>query len=481
MALLTIELSDAGIIAAGGTPAAIVSIDGPSMTSPGFALQNDHRLMVGRSAFERARLFPQQTISRFWDLLNTEPIQQTEFSAASHAELAYAHLKQIWPVLKPVGDEVVFCVPGHYSRENLGLLLGIARELNIDVQGFVPIALTAVSTVAAREIIHIDLHLHRCEVTYLRHDAELVQLDTASVPDAGLENLYRNWAKTAAREFLQATRFDLFHSAASEQEVYQHLPPLLATLTDHQTVRFEMNTGELNYHMPLQRQVMIEAVGPVYAEMMDLITTLLERNQLTGRPLAFQLSQRACGLPGLKDLLDRFTPARTDELALGAAALGAAACWPALSAQRNGPGPARHTRRPVVEGHGADGTDTANHPAQPTHLLFLDTAYPIGREPLVIGSSPGTGNGVIRLAGRRISSRHCSIHREGEQVILDNHSEHGTQVDRMRVTERTTLAIGQTIVIGEQAEPLRLIHCLSSDASGRGGQTSTDPPRETDR
>ena len=466
MAPLSIELSDVGIIAAGGTPTGILPVDGRSMTSPGFALQDDRRLMVGRTAAERARLLPQQTNNRFWDRLNTEPIRQAGFTAASHAELAYAHLKQIWPALKPVGDEVVICVPGHYSRDSLGLLLGITQELNIDVRGFAPIALTAVSPAAAGESIHIDLHLHRCEVTVLKHNTEMVQLDTASVPDAGLESLYRIWAKTAAHEFLQATRFDLFHSAASEQEVYQHLPALLSTLTDHPAVRFEMNTGERNYHTMLQRQVMIEHARPVFAEISGLITDLIERNELTGRPLAFHLSQRACGLPGLKDLLAAFTPSHTGELAFGAAALGTAGCWPALSAQNAGRGPSRHTRRPLVARHAAEGTETADDDTQPTHLLFLNTAYPIGRSPLVIGSSPGTGTGVIRLSGRHISTKHCSVHREGGQVILDNHSEYGTHVDGVRVKGRTALGIGQTIVVGRQGDPLRLIQCLSADASG---------------
>ena len=479
MALLSVELSDVGIIAAGGTPAEILPVDDQSMTSPGFALQEGPRLVVGRTAAERARLFPQQIINRFWDRLNTEPIRQNGFTAASHAELAYAHLKQIWPALKPVGDEVVFCVPGHYSRESLGLLLGITRELNIDVRGFLPIALTAVSPAAAGEIIHIDLHLHRCAVTYLKHNTELVQLDTASVPDAGLESLYRIWAKTAAREFLQVTRFDLFHSAASEQDLYRHLPALLKTLVDHPTVRFEMNTGEDNYHMPLQRRVMIEDARPVYAEIEDLLRAVLERNELAGRPLTFQLSQRACGLPGMEDLLAQFTPAHTEELAFGAAALGAVDCWPALSGQDADRGPSRHTRRPVGQHPIAEGMHTANGGTQPTHLLFLNTAYPIGRDPLVIGSSPERGARGIRLTGRHISATHCSVHREGGQVILDDHSEYGTLVDGVRVKGRAALSIGQTIEVGGQDAALRLIQCLSADGIGMGDGLSGDRTRET--
>ena len=54
MAPLSIELSDVGIIAAGGAPAEILPVDGRSTASPGFALQDGHRLMVGRTAAEQA-------------------------------------------------------------------------------------------------------------------------------------------------------------------------------------------------------------------------------------------------------------------------------------------------------------------------------------------------------------------------------------------------------------------------------------------
>ncbi|BBO68518.1 hypothetical protein DSCA_24480 [Desulfosarcina alkanivorans] len=464
MAPVYLELSDAGIIAAGGAPAGILKLDGPGRTSPGFALQDGRRLMVGRTAALQARRFPQQTISRFWDRLNTEPLRQSGFTAASHAELAYEHLKRIWSALESAGDGVVFCVPGHYRRDNLGLLLGIAGELKMDVRGFVPIALTAVSP-AAGEIIHIDLHLHRCEATYLRASGELAQRDTASVPDAGLERLYRIWAKTAAREFLQATRFDLFHSAASEQSVYEQLPSLMAALTDHQTVRFETEKGGSSYHMPLQRRGMVEAAGEVYARISDMVASLIERNRLAGRPLAFQLSRRACGLPGLKALLAPFSPYPAEELAFGAAALGAAGCWPAMAAQNADRGPSRHTRRPVVQHPAAENRDTGGG-TRPTHLLVENTAYPIGPDPLVIGSSPGRGNGAIRLAGSHVSARHCSIYREGGRVFLDPCSEQGTHVDGVPVTERTTLSIGQTVAVGEQGAPLRLIRCLPADGRG---------------
>ena len=467
MTLLSIELSDVGIIAAGASPIRILPVEGDSMASPGYAVQTNRQLVVGRAAAGQARLFPKQTNSRFWDRLDTEPLRRSGLSATSRAELAYSHLQHIWSTLRSGGDAVVFCVPGHYRRDQLGLLLGIARELDIAVKGFIPLALAAVNTaVTGGDLIHIDLHLHRCEATYLTTGTDVVQVETRSIVDAGIAHLYRIWANTAARAFLQATRFDPLHSAVSEQAVYQRLPDLLATLTQHPSVRFEITNGDRTYHMPLTRSLIIEAAQPVYTEIAALLAKLVEANDLAGRPLTIQLSRRACGLPGFKNLLAPFTTLPVEALAFGAAARGAAACWPALTAMNGERGPARYTRRPAgVPGAGPTGR-TARNGAPPTHLLLGDIAFPIGRDPLVIGASPEPGPGAIQLPGSQLSDRHCSVYQLAGEVVLDNHSRYGTRLDGTDVEGPIPLLSGQAIVVGEPPTVLRLITCLPSDKNG---------------
>ena len=50
MELIGIELSDAGILAAGGDPAHVLEVDGGSVESPGYALQLKKELAVGHAA-----------------------------------------------------------------------------------------------------------------------------------------------------------------------------------------------------------------------------------------------------------------------------------------------------------------------------------------------------------------------------------------------------------------------------------------------
>jgi hypothetical protein len=58
MTLLGLELSDAGILVAGDNPARLLTVDGQEQESPGFAIPEKERLLVGKSASDKAHLFP---------------------------------------------------------------------------------------------------------------------------------------------------------------------------------------------------------------------------------------------------------------------------------------------------------------------------------------------------------------------------------------------------------------------------------------
>ena len=96
MGLIGLELNDAGIIAAAGTPDRLLEIDGPATESPGFALPEKKRLLVGKEAEGKAHLFPRQILHRFWDQLDTEPLEQpAKYAPRNHAEIVYHHLSRI--------------------------------------------------------------------------------------------------------------------------------------------------------------------------------------------------------------------------------------------------------------------------------------------------------------------------------------------------------------------------------------------------
>ena len=103
MSLLGLELSDAGILVAGGKPAGLLEIDGNRVESPGFALAEKQGLTVGVAAERKAHLYPRQIINQFWDQLNIEPLEQPNPFAQNHAEIAFAHFSHIWQTVKHHG------------------------------------------------------------------------------------------------------------------------------------------------------------------------------------------------------------------------------------------------------------------------------------------------------------------------------------------------------------------------------------------
>ncbi len=96
-------------------------------------------------------------------------------------------------------------------------------------------------------------------------------------------------------------------------------------------------------------------------------------------------------------------------------------------------------------------------------MLHRDIAYPISDAPLGISSEKGGTQIHILKDGEDTSSRHCTIRREGKQVVLTNLSRSGTLLDGVKITGSTPLTLGQKIKTGESEEALQLIACLQRD------------------
>ena len=204
MTLLGLEISDAGILAAGSDPLRLLEIDGQKQESPGFAIPEKNRLVVGNKAASKAHLFPLQIINRFWDQLNTEPLKQKYRHAQNHAEIACAHLSHIWEHIKMHGNEMIIAVPDYYRREQLGLILGMARELSIPVNGFVSLPIAAsFHPCPDAMLLHLDIYLHRLEMVYLRQNEQLSREDSMTIQEINLEQLYRGWVESIAEEFVR--------------------------------------------------------------------------------------------------------------------------------------------------------------------------------------------------------------------------------------------------------------------------------------
>ena len=115
---LALEINDAGLV---------LARDGAILAEePGVAMLDGATPETGAAAARRARLKPLYAETRYWQDLGTEPLARPVPAAANRAEVAYAQLARFVAPHLGDGREVLIAVPPWYTREQLGLLLGVA-------------------------------------------------------------------------------------------------------------------------------------------------------------------------------------------------------------------------------------------------------------------------------------------------------------------------------------------------------------------
>jgi len=474
MSLIGLELNDTGILAAvQGNPAKLLDIDGQAKESPGFALPQKKELLIGRAAESKAHLFPRQVLNRFWDQLNTEPLEQSgKHLPHNQVEVVYHHLAAIWQRLQARGDEVVLAIPSFYERTQMGLILGAAQELGIPVKGFLPLSLAASSQRRPdKMLLYLDICLHRIEVVYLEQEQLLSIRDSATTSEKGLLHLYRQVVDAIAEQFVRTTRFDPLHQAASEQELYDRLPDALAQLVYSPSINLEIASGSRPYNIMLERDLITHRIEPVYREILRLIERMRTKRGYDQKPLVLQLSHRLARLPGCSQMLAAVKEAEIIELKQGAAAQGVLDVWRRLEALHGSTGISYFSSRPWQKPPPSQAPIPAKEQGphiRPTHVLHRNLAYPITDKPLVIGRGGDTGRTdvAINVRSTGVSQRHCTIELQSGDVVLNDLSINGTFVDDVRIHKQTVLKLGQIIRVGSPSEKLQMIACLKHMADG---------------
>jgi len=294
---LALELVDSGLI--------MVSPRGHvSASSPGLAIVDGNTVEVGLDAASSARLKPRHLHSRFWQSLGTEALTRPFPHHLRTADLAHAHLQSLWTSTGGTAAEVLVAVPGLWSEEQLGLLLGIAGACGMPIRGLVDVAVAAA---ADREThprcLHLDLHLHRAVLTEMEHGSEIVRRAVAEETRVGLLGLQDIWARMLAGRFVRTTRFDPLHEAATEQILYIQLPDHLAALNQHDSTPVTISSGGRRHTVELERRDVVRAATPAY----ELLSSWVREISSDNRDTTLLLGDRIAALPGLTAHLQETT------------------------------------------------------------------------------------------------------------------------------------------------------------------------------
>ena len=297
--MYVIELNDAGVRLSDGQAFNVVS--------PAYALLEAYRLVLGTAARREARLNPRHTNTHFWSRLSMDGLPIPAPRARTQADLAYAHLLDLWQQAtsgrSDAGDEVVFAVPGQFDRNQLALLLGIAKECPFRAVGLVDLAVAAVADagVPSGTVVHVDAHLHRTVLTRIEAGDELVRGRVDDVSATALIGVQDAMVGLIADAFIRETRFDPLHEAATEQRLYDSMDDWLALLARNGEALLELDTGRNSYRVNLHQDRLVERLRSRYQQ-------LAERIRSTAPDDArLLLSERIAQLPGLIPVLENAT------------------------------------------------------------------------------------------------------------------------------------------------------------------------------
>jgi len=464
--VLALELIDAALVLARkqGDDVDVIA------DAPGVALLEDQSTVTGLDALQRLRAKPLLANTNFWRGLSTQPLTRPSRVAGTTADVAFAQADTLLGRFKQNNEGVLLAVPAGYSREQLGLLLGVINETGVRVAGLVDAALAACSLEPApARVLHLDLELHQALLTVLEYSGgEHPGLKRSRYEIAlrhGLLGIHQTLAQFIAENFVLKTRFDPLHEASSEQRLVDQLPAWLSELQQAETTTLSFQFGDRELQLEMDRAQVIAAAEPHYLELLRLV----QNARVAGMPIELRVSQRVAALPGLLDRLRTLRDCTIQVLP------PAAAAWGALqyeaSIRRGADALALIYQLPVprAETDEVQSSDVDATPPQlrPTHVLFQGRAWNITAQPLTIGWSVEGRVRALTLPNALpgISRAHCTVVRRNGAVMVEDHSTYGSFVNDEKVSGRTALTVGDRLRLGSPGVTLELIQLVSDDGA----------------
>ena len=457
MSALALEINDLGLLALRG------GASRPEPESPGLALLDGERLVVGAEAAGQAWTKPRFLHDAFWDHLDTQPVGRPFPPDVTRADLAHAHILALREGAAGGASEVVLVVPGSWSAPALGLLLSVARAAGLPVVGLVDAAVAAASLGhPGQSLLHLDLTRHRSVLTEMAQGDEVVRLRVLSSERLGWQPFEEAFAAGIAARFVRETRFDPLHVGATEQALHDALPGWLEELGLREALTVGLAAGGREHRIELTRAALLAATADLYRGLVEQVG-LVKR---VGEPATLLLSARAARLPGLADRFREIRDLALAELPLGAAVAGAlqhlerlrsrGEALPFVTRLPSGIGDADRAALAAAAPAGppAAGPGGARRPSgsPPTHILNGSTAHAIGPEGLAVGTAPPPGVRGLALRGETtgVSRHHCTLHAGDVDVVVEDHSSWGTLVNGERVDGRAVVHAGDRLRLGER-------------------------------
>ena len=276
MTLQLLELNDNGV-ALGGE-------DGVLLTSAGFALAKEKEVLLGNEARAQSRLHPNQSHSRYWQDLSLEPLPSGRLpneNLRHSADLAHAHLQAIAEQSGGEPRDVVLSVPSSFSRQQLGILLGVAKKTPLRVVSLVDSALLAAASAPAEgATVVVQQQLHQTLISLVEWQGGRLKVEASvALPSTGSENVIDALMQFSTELFIEQCRFNPQHDAPTEQLLYNALPNWLRAAASGENMLLELAADGALHGAKLPYQDLLSALAPTREKIAQQLHSLLQRSQ----------------------------------------------------------------------------------------------------------------------------------------------------------------------------------------------------------
>lgn len=449
MSLKVIELNDNAIRV--GDESGII------LQSPGFALAVGDELELGDSAQQQARIHPTNSYNKYWHELSLDPISHGN-GIRHQADIAYAHLLHL-AKLGEIDADVIFAVPGNFTRAQLAILLGLAKQSPFNPVGVVDSALAAaLSTDHHDSVICADIQLHQVVLTKLVTENNQLKTDSLiQVPGVGSQNFMSLMMQLATGLFIQQCRFNPQHDAESEQQLYNALPHWLRQDDSNKSsLILELKTPSAVHTAKMPRESLLNNLSGHYKNIGQQIAALA-----AGTDVQLLLSGELAKLPGFIASLasyDKLKVLQAEAVSAGCLDYRQQIIHPEDAIQLVNSLPAK---RPVGQEAASEATGSGRVESEqlPTHALFNNRAIVIDsieiqNKERLNGNALATN--CIRLSQAGLPAQLGRISKQNEEVYLDS----GTQeflLNQKPVRGKQRLKLGDHVQFGANSEAIKLI------------------------
>ena len=211
----------------------------------GFAHVTDSGIITGDKGFEAFWRHPEKCSNNYWLFLDQQPLKTNWKWARHNADLAYAQLDS---TLKSIGspDEVVLGVSNTISVEQLSLLAGLLKALNISIKRIVDLNLFA--GLAMRQSAWlIDMQLHQATLTLVEKsisdDQEIFSIkESETLPNFGFMHICNTIARDISKKLINNSRFDPMHSSGSAQDLFNQIKSNINEFEENNELNFQIKS-----------------------------------------------------------------------------------------------------------------------------------------------------------------------------------------------------------------------------------------------